>query len=316
MLLEEANALLPQGPSSIVANPEILKYLFIALPKWGKTTWATSPPDSLLLAFEEGHLFHSAHKIVMTAWDRPPSERNAGWGEDENGLKYTSFVEAVSAIIASDRFPMIAIDTADMMCKMCLDYHYIKEKVRHASEAGDYGKGWDITLTQPVRQQVGRLMKSGRGVIFITHSQVVEKKKGNTVTVREETSLPSQVQKFLHTQADVIFHGSFGKRAPGAYERDRIISLDGSNEVLAGSRVRDVRLPKRFIVDEQDPWSQWVSFFSDPAAVKAAEAEYTRRMGIDLGVTEAQPKAATISEPTTEEEETPPSKASRKQRGK
>lgn len=307
---ETANALLPQHPSKAVIDPSILKYLFIGQPKWGKTTFATSAPDCLLLACEEGHLFHSAHKIVVQVWDRPPSERNAGWGEDESGIKYTSFVEAIDAILASDRFPIIAIDTADMMCKMCLDYHYKKEKVRHASDAGDYGKGWDICLTQPVRQQVGRLMKSGRGVIFITHSQIIEKKKGQTVIVREETSLPSQVQKFLHTQADVIMHCSFGKRSAGQYERDRIVTLDGSNEVLAGSRVRGIRLPKRFIVDEENPWQQWLSFFENPEAVNEAERHYTKVMGVDLGTPEAQPEANTISEPvnTPETEEKPPTK--------
>lgn len=299
---EEANALLPQTSSKPMRNPKVLKYLAIGQPKWGKTTWGCSPPDTILLACEEGHLFHEAHKIVITCWDRPFSAKNEGWGEDEEGIKYCSFIEAVDAIVASDRFPMVTIDTADMLCKMCLDFHYAKNKVSHASDAGDYGKGWDICLTQPMRQQVGRLMKSGRGIIFITHSQVVEKKKGQTSTFREETTLPSQVQKFLHTQADVILHGSFGKRPPGQYERDRIISLDGSNEVLAGSRIREIRLPKKFIVSTTNPWAQWVSFFENPEAVIEAEAEYTKRMGIDTGITEAQPSAATISEPVGEEE--------------
>lgn len=294
---EEANELLPSELSQIQRDPTLLKYLLIAQPKWGKTTWMLDAPETILLATEEGHAFHESHKIVITSWDRSWEEKNEGWLEDENHIKYTSMTEAVDAIVAADRFKFVVIDTADMAAKMCLDYHYKKFKVAHAQDAGDYGKGWDICLTQPFRGQIGRLMKTGRGIGFITHSAIIERKKGNTKISREETTLPSQVQKFLHTQADVIIHGSFGKRAHGEYERDRVISLDGSNEILAGSRVRGVRLPKKFIVDPEHPFRQWTTFFEDEKAVEKAEREYDIAMGKTDVEVEAEETVGTISEP-------------------
>jgi hypothetical protein len=272
MKLEEANALLPTEVTKAVTNPLRLKYLLIGPPKWGKTTMMCAAPDSLLLAFEEGHAFHETHKIIIDAWNKPYSER--GLGKDDDGNFHLSFDEAVEAIVASDRFQFIVIDTADMAAKMCLDYHYKKYGVNHASDAGDYGKGWDLCLTQPFRQQIGQLMKSGRGVGFITHTNIVEKKVGNTTVSRAETTLPSQVQKFLHTQADLILHGNFGKKRKGQLERDRVISMDGSNEILAGSRVRKVLLPKKFIVDPDNPWGQWTEFFKSERAVHKADEEY------------------------------------------
>lgn len=311
---EEANKFLPDKPTLAIRNPVRLKYLIIGQPKWGKTTFACSVPNSLLLAFEEGHAFHETHKVIVDAWDKPFSER--GWGEDDDGNRHASLVEAVDAIVASDRFDFIVIDTADMACKMCLDYHYKKLGVSHAQDAGDYGKGWDVCLTQPFRMQIGRLMKSGRGIAFITHSQIIIKKKGNTEISRAETTLPSQAQKFLHTQADVILHGSFGRKIKGEYDRDRVISLDGSNEILAGSRVRGINLPRKYVVSPEHPWEQWESFFNSPAAVEIANTEYEIRMGLSQVNEEspAEPEVETISsgEPDAEAEMPKPKVAAKK----
>jgi len=305
---EEADNLLPQETTKAITNPIRLKYLLIGPPKWGKTTMMCSAPDSILLAFEEGHAFHETYKIIIDSWDRGYSERKEGWGKDEDGNMHTSFVEAVEAITRASRFQFIVIDTADMAAKMCLDYHYKIYGVKHASDAGDYGKGWDLCLTQPFRQQIGALMKSGRGIGFITHTNIVEKKVGTSTVTRAETTLPSQVQKFLHTQADLIIHGNFGKKRKGQLERDRVISMDGSNEILAGSRVRHVHLPKKFIVDPTHPWEQWTSFFGDEKASLKAEKEY---QDLVIGgkeedqVLAAETEVATISEPASEPDKKP-----------
>lgn len=289
---EAANDLLPQAPSKAPLDPRRLKYLMIGPPKWGKTTFGCAAPDSLLLATEEGHMFHETNKVIIDSW----GER-LGKGEDEDGNTHLSMVEAVEAIVASDRFKFVIIDTADMAAKLCLDYHYKQMGVKHASDAGDYGKGWDLCLTQPFRQQIGQIMKSGRGVMFITHTSLVTKKVGGTETSRWETTLPSQVQKFLHTQADVILHGSFGKLRAGMRERDRIISMDGTNEILAGTRIRAVHLPKKFIVDPETPWAQWEDFFTNKKAAEKAEQDFLKHMGGASREVAAEPIKPTISEP-------------------
>lgn len=298
---EEANALLPDKPSKAPIDARRLKYLMIGPPKWGKTTLGCSAPDSLLLATEEGHMFHETHKVVIDTWGT-----REGRGVDEDGNVHLSMVEAVEAIVASDRFKFVIIDTADMAAKLCLDHHYKKMGVKHASEVGNYGKGWDLCLTQPFRQEIGQIMKSGRGVMFITHTSLVTKKVGNVEQSRWETTLPSQVQKFLHTQADVILHGSFGKLRPGMKDRDRIISMDGTNEILAGTRIRAIHLPKKYVVDPNKPWQQWEEFFTDPEAATKAEREFLKIMGIsqDKEVA-AEPIAATISETGGTEKPTP-----------
>lgn len=267
--------LLPEKPSRATRDPSKLKYIFITPPKWGKTSTLCSVPDSLLLACETGHLFHEAHKMEIDCWDylKQSEEDARAWEEDDDGVIHTSMVLAAEEIANAERFPFIGVDTADMAAKMCLDYHYKVKKVEHASEAGDWGKGWDLTLNRPFRNTMTLLMKSGRGIGFTSHLKLVEKKVGMTTISRYETTLPSGVQQFLHTQADVIWHGTFGKLRKGM-DRDRIVVLDGSNEVLAGSRVRGVYLPKRFILDPDKPWEQWTGFFEDEDNAKEAEEEY------------------------------------------
>jgi hypothetical protein len=290
---EIANDILPKHPTKTPVDPRRAKYLLIGPPKWGKTTLGCSVPDSLLLATEEGHMFQEAHKIIIDSWGN-----KLGPGTDDDGNLHLSMEEAVETICASDRFQFIVIDTADMAAKMCLDYHYKKYGASHAEDVGTYGKGWDLCLTQPFRRQIGALMKSGRGIMFITHTSIVTRKVGQTEQARAETTLPSQVQKFLHTQADLILHGNFGKLRRGMRERDRIISLDGTNEILAGTRVRGVSLPKKFIVDPTEPWKQWETFFADPRAAAKAEEEFKQLVlsGHDTGVA-AEPSTATLSEP-------------------
>lgn len=322
MDVETANALLPQHPTKASVNPTSYIYLFIGPPKFGKTTWACDVPDSVLLATEQGHAFHETHKIVIDAWDKHRNDR--GLGIDDDGNHHLSMIEAAEAICASDRFKFVVIDTADMACKMCLDWHYKKRGVEHASDAGDYGKGWDLCLTQPFRQVIGQLMKSGRGICFITHSNIVTKKVGRVEQSREETTLPSQVQKFLHTQADIIIHGKFGRLRKGMNDRDRIIVLDGTNELLAGSRIHKMHLPGKFIIDPEHPWNQWKSFFEDEKNVIVAEKEYQEKVlkgigavaeeaGSQISESDSDPKSdgdATTNKEKAETSETPSEKKS------
>lgn len=276
MNTKEANELLPSKPTQAIRDPARLKYLVIAQPKWGKTTFACGIPDMLLMATEEGHAFHVANKLIIDCWDyRSRADEDArSWGDDEDGNTHTSMVLAAEALESSDRYDLLAMDTADMGAKQCLDYHYDKKKIEHASDAGDWGRGWDVTLNQPFRKVVTRFLKSGRGMVFTSHLRVIEKKVGGATVSRFETTLPSGVQNFLHTQADLIIHGTFGKFRKGMEERDRIIVLDPSNEILAGSRVRGIYLPKRFIVDPKKPWEQWQGFFEDEDLAREADEEY------------------------------------------
>ena len=240
-------------------------------------------PNALLLAFEEGHAFVEAKKIVIDVWDVGLSVRKAGgsWGKDDDGNVHASAMEVLEALEHNCPYDFIIVDTADMASKMCTDYKCAAVGVQHPSDGGDYGKGWDLLQTAPFRQWYGRLVKLGVGIGCTSHVDLkIEKdKKGNITSVKRETTLPKGIQKFIHTQSDVIINGTFGRRRKGAYERDRIVCFDGSQDVLAGTRIRGVPIPKKYVVtppsdtDQALPWKQWCKFFEDGGVEYAARLE-------------------------------------------
>jgi AAA domain-containing protein len=269
-------------PSNL--QPDKLKYLMIAPPKWGKSTLFAGCPGSVLLAFEAGYEQLRCPKIVMTKWDRSFKLRKLGPEQDERGIVYVSAMEAIEELEANNHYSLVIIDTVDEAVKLCSKYHCDIGKISHPSEGGDYGKGWQIYQTDPFRRFYNRIVKLGCGVAVITHSKEREtedrfKKK----TIKKETSLPAGIQEFLYAQSDVIMYGQFGRKRLGNRKRDRYITFDSSSDTMTGTRITEVYLPDKYIVDppaREDltkPWKQWVSFFEDdPDAGQQAEKEFGR----------------------------------------
>lgn len=274
MTQEEANNLLPQQISSVKPNPLKLKILGIAEPKFGKTSWMLSMPNSVLLATEEGHLFLPGYKIIIDAWRTREQEI---WVDDD-GIHHMTFTTAVQVITASNQFDFVITDTADMAGKMCLDYKLKELGITHASD-WEYGKGHDLALNTPFRQEMGKLIHSGRGVGWTSHTELKDSRFSSGTKTRKECTLPGGLSKFLVPQADIILHGKFGPINPKTGKRYRIWQTEGSDDVLAGSRVQGAyRIPPRFIINSEDPYGQWSGFFQDSNKADEATEEYNRIM--------------------------------------
>jgi AAA domain len=280
---KEYDGLLPLKGVVKPINPRKLKYLLIGEPKWGKTTFFSGCPNCCLLAFEAGYAEVDCPKVVITSWDRPYKEKKLGWDIDEDGIVYTSATEAVEEMENNCPYEMVIIDTIDIATKMASDYHCKIAGVDHPSEGGKYGRGWDILQTRPVRIFYNRLVKLGVGVAAITHTKEKVDERFSDSKPKKETSLPGGVQHFIHTQSDCIMHGMRARRRKGQRERDRYINFDGSSDLMAGTRIRKVYIPNKYIVDpptrtdDSIPWKQWESFFTNnPTAGKAAEENFVR----------------------------------------
>lgn len=276
MELEEMENMLPTKQRKNATDPAGLIYLGIGVPKWGKTTFFCDCPDALLIAFERGYQFQKTPTVFIDKWH----DSNFEPYEDEHKVVHMTMTQLKKTLEASDKYRFLVVDTADMAAKKCSDHYLEKHKWQHAQDGGDYGRGYDIVQNTPFRQMIGALLATGRGIAFTTHQQVntTEFKKGKKAM--KETTLPGGVYKFLHTQADVILHGSFGAKQEGNKYRDRIWQTEGDEETLAGNRSRDLYLPTRYVVDPARPWAQWAEFFTNPAL--AAEA--------DLNVEKAEKK--------------------------
>ncbi len=268
----EANALLPDEPTSAVVNPKALVYTMIAEPKWGKSTWFSSIPNALLLAFEQGHAFIKAHKVVIDVWDY--IKQKADPYKDGEGVVHMSMMQFVDVILASDRFDFVIVDTADMAVKMCLDYNLKRLGLTHPTD-WEYGKGHDMAMNTPFRQTFGRIIKSGRGIGFITHTEIKTSQFANQQQrAKRDCTLPGGIIKFVIPQSDVILNGQFGPKLPNG-RRARILVTEGADDVLAGMRGNvETYLPPKFIVNHEDPWGQWESFFTSVEAVEKAMTDY------------------------------------------
>ena len=271
MTPKQANALLPDKPTSKIIKPEKLSYLLIAQPKWGKTKFFMQFPNSLLLAFESGHSFQRGFKVVIDRWDQHRGKFEPT--KDDEGCSHMTMIQAVEVLEASDKFDFVIIDTADMAVKMCVDYECGKRGVEHPADAGDFGKGWDLTMTAPFRKAMLRILKTGRGIGFITHTKVEIAKFSTGEVARKESTLPKGPMAFVHGQADIVMHGEFGRKNAGRRLRDRILVCEGDMDTMAGNRTGTM-LPARYIVSPDKTWEQFKSFFTDATAADKAELEY------------------------------------------
>lgn len=299
--------LLPTGSMPVIWRPDRLKYLLIGAPKWGKTTFFSGVKGVCLLAFEAGYAEVDCPKIVITSWDRSYKERKAGWEIDELGIRYTSAMEVVEELEQNCPYSMVVVDTLDMATKMASDHYCALARVETPAEGGDYGRGWELLQTRPVRMFYNRLVKLGIGVACITHStDKAETDKFGLFKPKIETSLPGGIQKFAHTQSDVIMHGFFARRRKGNKERDRMISFDGNDMIMAGTRIRKVYIPNKYIVDpptredDSPPWKQWEKFFSDnPTAGQTAEQQFIKLYrGSDDETIDTKPETKPEPRPT------------------
>ena len=288
--------------------PTKLKYLLMAPPKWGKTTFFASVPNALLLAFEEGHMFVDAYKVVITKWDTPTKRDRSPMEDSDTGIQYCTAMEILEALEAAPhQFEFVIIDTLDVATKMAAEFHCKQAGIAHPSDGGKYGKGWDLFQTTPVRMFYNRLVKMGMGVAAVTHiKEGMEEDDMGVKRYVRSTSLAGGVERFALNNSDLIMNGMWGPRRRGQTVRDRVISFDANNEIVAGSRVRGVHVPLEYLVDPPTeknpaaPWNQWNRFFTEsPNAGIQAEQYYlqnfkSKRRDIDENETEEKPSTENI----------------------
>lgn len=267
---------LPDEPSKPADSASDIRTLIVSPPGWGKTEFFMSNPDCLLLACEEGHKFTGGFKVIIDAWDGVLSNGDTKPYQDAKKVWHNSFVKAVAALQSTSRYNYVFIDTIDALVKMLLDYGLAKRRVEHASDAGDYGKGWDIVQNTPFRRQLNILIKSGRGIGASTHEQAENKNFKSGTRAKKETTLPSGIYRQIYAQFDLILHGVFGKARKSQKTRERILVSEGSEDILAKNR--GGLLPPAFIVPRkfEDRWKQFENFFKNPKTKEEAFAEYEK----------------------------------------
>lgn len=204
---------LPKNLSKPIENLGGYVMLIYGRKKIGKTSLASmfsiSEKKVLFLFFEPGGKSLSLYQEPMTSWK-----------------KFTRFVQ----LISKDKFyGTVVIDTADYAYDDCLTEVCSDNGVTHPADL-PYGKGWNLVKSE-FTKQIRILLKSGKGVIFISHQKEVEVEDRDGKTYDKVTNT-------LSGQAREVIEGLVDIWANYDYEgNERILTILGSKNIDAGHRV-------------------------------------------------------------------------------
>lgn len=184
--------------------------------KIGKTTLASmfnkAGKKVLFLFFEPGGKALRLYQEPMTSW-----------------RKFTRFVELLKK---DDRFGTVVIDTADYAYNDCFTETCTALGITHPSEE-TYGKGWNAISTE-FTKQVRALLKSGKGVIFISHQKEVEiEDRDGTTHEKITNTLSGQAREVIEGLVDIWANYDYDEN------NKRVLTILGSRELDAGHRLKE-----------------------------------------------------------------------------
>lgn len=202
---------LPDKPSTPLQTLGGYTMLLYGEKKIGKTTLCAEFPGALFLMFEPGGKALRIFQEPMNSW-----------------LKFTRFVDL---IIKDEKFKTIVIDTVDFAYDDCLICECKKLGIEHPSDAG-WGKGW-ASVKSEFSRQIRKLLRSGKGVIFISHQREVEietrsgkkfHRKTNTMTGQGKETIEGLID--IWANYDYVGEG-------------RYLTVLGDDYIDAGNRCKE-----------------------------------------------------------------------------
>ena len=142
------------------------------------------------------------------------------WGE---------FKAYVSLLIKSKEYGAIVIDTADVAYDQCLNYECQKLGIQHPADEG-WGKGW-AAVKKSFTKEINRLLRSGMGVFFTSHSKKDEIRNRSGSSWHEiMPTMSGQARDVLEGVVDVWIHYD--------YKNDkRYLYVEGNETLGAGHRI-------------------------------------------------------------------------------
>lgn len=202
---------LPIERSRILENLQDYSTLIYGQKKIGKTSLCAQFPETLFLMFEPGGKSLSIYQKPVRNWK--------------------SFKGYIDLILKDTRFKTIIVDTADRSYELCTDYVCDKMVIEHPSDEA-YGKGWQA-VKKEYTSQVSRLLHSGKGVIFTSHTKnATFKTRKSEETHKITSSMSTQAKDVLEGLIDIWINYDYdGKR--------RCLTIQGTEEVDAGHRLRN-----------------------------------------------------------------------------
>ncbi len=200
--------MLPTEKTKIETQFQALRGYIYGEPKVGKTTFAASFPDPLIIATEVGYAHLRVHKVDIPDW--------------------LTFKSLVTELKASKRFSTLVVDTVDLLWDQCAAYICKKKNLEYLGDA-EFGKGYKLARDEFL-SAINILVHTGRGILFISHSET------KTITTRTSTlsrtlsSLSATARKVILPLVDYVGYCYATEKG------ERIITFEPKESIEAGDR--------------------------------------------------------------------------------
>jgi hypothetical protein len=216
---------LPDEPKDQLQD--LLRYVILIYGRQGvgKSTWAASAPDCLMLSTERV----SKH---LQCYDFNTEDGGPGVSD------WRIFRKAVSLLKKTDRFKAVAIDTVAAAYEHCSKYVCDELGIGHPSEAG-YGKAWSAVRHEFVGM-LREIIATGRGLIMTAHMQTkeIESFSGMSYT-RIQPDMTGQAYSIIKAITDFTLYAEFAKDTKG---NDIRVLITEGDEIVDAKRA--IELPK------------------------------------------------------------------------
>lgn len=215
---------IPKAKCKPVRNASNMKILFHSFPKFGKSTWASTIPDSIFLATEPGlgcieamRWEDAAGNYVIDSWDK--------------------LMDATAEVVNSKQFRVVIVDTLDNALEMC------KEKVCqengekfHTDGKLSYGKGTALIIGE-FRRYLTRLGSLNMGVVLLSHTVQETIHGRNGEYQKAVPNVPEKHRRPILGMMDLILYGDMDREKQGeSYIAKRVMRTKPHPHWEAGDR--------------------------------------------------------------------------------
>lgn len=270
---------LPTEKSEASHNIEDYLYLIHGLKKIGKTTFSIQGGNVLLLTFDPVEPAYEIFQRHCPNWET-----------------FEGYITLLEQAAANGSYPYsrVVFDRTDIAYRECQKYICKKAKVRHPTEANDFGMTWD-ELYKTYEGAVKRLMALPGGCWFLCHSenQETENRKG------EKHQLLAPMMK---DKASEAITGRVQAWFAYTYDgSDRVLVTLGDERTNAGHKIKghfltqDGRRVREIYMgeNEEQSWDNFVNAFNNNqtyatiAELRAAKVAEKRLKGGGLKIKRA-----------------------------
>jgi len=243
--------------------------IIYGIPKIGKTTFASSMPDSAFILTEDG-----AKHVKIRGW------------KIDNWTQFLNVLVNLEQNIRTCPFKSIIIDTVDNLSDMCADFVCKKYGVGDLLDV-PYGKAF-ASYTREFKKQINRILKLGLSLTCISHAEDKDVNVNSVIspyahfeadikTGMVHMTVPTmekRSRKFLLGLADIIMYMELD------VDGNRVIRTSPSKHFEAGDR--SGRLPETIPLDYESVVSAYYGSQDDIRERISKAEKYMEENGIEF----------------------------------